>query len=176
MVKDKARDVDLIKVLYKDKSITLLEHHNDWVDVTISYPTHNLDLKPDNPNLTALRNSFREQSENNLDFEVKAGQAIKIFHGFCLQLPENKEADLRPRGSLFNKTGLIFACSGVIDNGYNGDDDEWFSVFYATRDCTLKHNQKICQFRTVAKQTKAVFTNADSLGNKNRGGHGSTGD
>ena len=39
----------------------------------------------------------------------------------------------------------------------------------------IKRNDRICQFRIEKKQPKIKFFKVEKLGNKNRGGHGSTG-
>ena len=103
-------------------------------------------------------------------------ESIKIAHGFALELPKGHEAILHPRSSLFRKTGLVFVSSGVIDEGYKGDTDEWFSVWYATRDADIFYDQRIAQFRIQEKQPAIKFNFVESLGNVARGGHGSTGD
>lgn len=109
------------------------------------------------------------------DFPITKGEAIIVRHGFALELPKKHEALLRPRGSLFKKTGLIFTCSGVIDEGFNGDHDEWFSTYYATRDVVLHANDRVAQFRILKKQPVLSFKEVKVLGNSDRGGLGSTG-
>lgn len=158
-----------IKVNQIDKNIGSLQYTGDWVDVRISAVTN---LNENGANVPDIRKSQREYDS----LVLLKGDSVKIYHGFALQLPEGYEADLRPRGSLFKKHGLIFSSSGVIDEGYNGDTDEWFSTFYATKDCEVCINERICQFRIQKKQPELEFREVKRLGNKNRGGHGSTGD
>lgn len=106
---------------------------------------------------------------------VKRDTLVKIPLGFALQLPEGYEAIVKPRSSLSKNTGLIFATSGVIDEGYCGDNDQWFVVAYATRNATIYTGERIAQFRIQLKQPKLEFVEVEKLGNKDRGGHGSTG-
>ena len=46
---------------------------------------------------------------------------------------------------------------------------------YATRDTTIRKNDRICQFRIMRKQPKIVFNKTNVLAEDNRGGFGSTG-
>lgn len=152
-----------------DRKLDRLRYTGDWVDVRVSAINH----------LNATSNEI-EKSRTLLQrgqvTTVLAGDSIKIAHGFALELPENHEAILHPRSSLFKKTGLIFVSSGVIDEGYNGDGDEWFSLWKATRDAPIFYDQRIAQFRIQEKQPDLKFNFVDHLENEDRGGHGSTGD
>lgn len=46
---------------------------------------------------------------------------------------------------------------------------------YATRDTSIKKNDRICQFRIIKNQPKVYFDEVDTLNRKSRGGFGSTG-
>lgn len=163
------QDEKEIRVKMIDPKLDKLVYTGDWVDVRISSITGpgstREEIELDRADL------WKEQIVN-----VESGDVLLIAHGFALELPPNYEAILAPRSSLFKKTGLIFVSSGVIDEGYNGDSDEWFSVWLATEDCQLMYDQRIAQFRIQEKQPKLTFNFVDSLGNADRGGHGSTGD
>lgn len=161
-----------IKVKRVDKNLSPLTYTGDWVDVRVSAVVENRAKHTEKEDLERSRNAQKHYD----GIFIMKGDTIKVYHGFCLELPLNHEADLRPRSSLARTHGLIFTSSGVIDEGYNGDDDEWFSTFYATRDCELGINERICQFRIQEKQPELQFNNVSHLGNANRGGHGSTGD
>lgn len=63
----------------------------------------------------------------------------------------------------------------VIDESYCGDNDWWFYPVYALRDTVIKFNDRICQFRIMEKMKPVTFTQVETLGNADRGGHGSTG-
>lgn len=169
-----------IRVKAIDKKLDPLSFTGDWVDVRISAVQY-LDAvrSPEQFKEGAIMSQL-EYSRKSLQsaqvISIPAGHSIKVAHGFALELPENHEAILHPRSSLFKKTGLVFVSSGVIDEGYNGDNDEWFSVWYATKDTDLYYDQRIAQFRIQEKQPKLKFNYVDTLGNDDRGGHGSTGD
>ena len=96
--------------------------------------------------------------------------------GIAMELPEGYEAHLAPRSSTFKKWGIMQTNhQGVVDNTYCGDDDWWFMSCYATKDIKIEKGDRICQFRIMKKMPKIKFETVEILGNKNRGGFGSTG-
>ena len=110
------------------------------------------------------------------DVELKAGQYTCIPLGVAMELPKGYEALLLPRSSTFKKYGVILVNSmGVIDESYCGDADEWGFLAYATRDTVIPKNERICQFRILEHQPPVTMVDVETLGNKNRGGVGSTG-
>lgn len=138
-----------IKIKYENETITHLEKisKGDWID---------------------LRSAEH--------IELKAGEFYCISLGIAMQLPKGYEAHIVPRSSTFKKWGIIQTNHmGVVDNAYCGDDDWWKMPVYATRDVTIDKNDRICQFRIVKKMPKITFEIVKLLGNKNRGGFGSTG-
>lgn len=159
----------LIKVKYRDKSILSLTYTGDWVDVRVSAITS---MKA---NSTSEELLMSKELDSTQPINISRGSSIKIWHGFCLELPKNYEAILLPRGSLFKNSGLIFTCSGVIDEGYKGNTDEWFSTYYATKDTLVYPNDRVAQFRIQEKQPRLLFTTVETLESEDRGGHGSTG-
>ena len=110
------------------------------------------------------------------DVEIKAGNYKMIPLGVAMELPKGYEAFMLPRSSTFKKYGVILANSmGVIDESYCGDSDEWNFLAYALKDTVIPKNERICQFRIVEHQPKVNLVEVVTLGNKNRGGIGSTG-
>ena len=110
------------------------------------------------------------------DVELKAGEYKMIPLGVAMELPKGYEALLLPRSSTFKKYGVILVNSmGVIDESYCGDSDEWNFLAYAMRDTKIPKNERICQFRIMEHQPPVTIVEVDFLGNKNRGGIGSTG-
>ena len=91
------------------------------------------------------------------------------------KLPEGYEAHILPRSSTFKNWGLLHASSGIIDEAYCGDDDEWFFCAHATRDGVVENGSRVCQFRLFKKMSRIVYQMAKTLDNPNRGGFGSTG-
>ena len=108
--------------------------------------------------------------------ELKAGEFKLIPLGVAMQLPENYEAHIVPRSSTYKNFGIIQTNhQAVIDETYCGDNDQWFYPAYALRDTVINVNDRICQFRIMEKQPPVDFEEVEFLGNKDRGGIGSTG-
>ena len=111
-----------------------------------------------------------------LDIKLSAGEQALIPLGVAMELPEGYEANIVPRSSTFKNFGVISTNHfGVVDNSYCGDNDQWFFPVYALRDTEIKVNDRICQFRINKIQPEIEFEEVEALGNKDRGGHGSTG-
>ena len=110
------------------------------------------------------------------DVCMKAGEFRIISLGVSMKIPKGYEAHIVPRSSTFKVWGILQTNHmGVIDNSYCGDDDIWGFPAFATRDVHIEKNSRICQFRLVKKMKKVDFKTVKSLGNKNRGGWGSSG-
>lgn len=116
--------------------------------------------------------------------DMKIGEFRLIPLGVAMQLPDGYEAHVVPRSSTFKKYGIIQTNgAGIIDNSYCGDNDQWFFPAlklmhnYGGDDHTLQISKgdRICQFRIVEKQPDLEFVEVKTLGNPDRGGHGSTG-
>lgn len=109
--------------------------------------------------------------------------------GVAMELPKGFEAIIDPRSSIFKKFKVMLVNSqGVIDNSYNGDNDEWTAHVIAFDDIEIKKGERLFQFRiqlsqkaTMWQKLKWLFSNGvelvevDELGNPDRGGHGTTG-
>jgi dUTP pyrophosphatase len=110
------------------------------------------------------------------DIRMKKGEFRLIPLGVAMELPQGYEAHVVPRSSTFKNFGIIQTNSmGVIDETYCGDGDQWFFPALALRDTEIRTNDRICQFRIMAHQPAFTFAETDKLGEKNRGGFGSTG-
>lgn len=111
------------------------------------------------------------------DIEMKQGEYKEIPLGIAMELPSGYEAHVYSRSSTPSKHGIMCANSvGIIDCSYNGDDDEWRYPAFAIRDTFIPKNTRIAQFRIVKNQPEYDFERVEILGNKNRGGLGSTGE
>lgn len=105
-----------------------------------------------------------------------AGEAFKMPLGIAMQLPKGYEAHLLPRGSTFDKYGVMQTNSmGIIDEPYCGDTDEWKMPLIALRDGVIQKGDRIAQFRVMPIMLPLEFRKVDSLKNPSRGGFGSTG-
>lgn len=108
--------------------------------------------------------------------ELAAGNYALIPLGVAMELPAGYEAHIAPRSSTFKKWGILQTNSvAVIDNSYCGDNDEWCVPVLAFRKTTIHAGDRICQFRIIKKMVKPTFKEVSKLGNKDRGGFGSTG-
>lgn len=108
--------------------------------------------------------------------EMKKGEFRLIDLGIAMEIPKGYEAHIIPRSSAFDKFGILQTnCMGLIDESYCGDNDRWFFPALAIRDTVIEVNDRICQFRLMEHQPKINFVEVETLGNPDRGGHGSTG-
>ncbi len=114
------------------------------------------------------------QAAENVD--LKAGDFKLIPLGVAMQLPKGYEAHIIPRSSTFKNFGVIQANHmGMVDESYCGDNDQWYFPAIAMRDTSIKIGDRICQFRIMEHQPQLSFEVVETLGNKDRGGIGSTG-
>lgn len=110
------------------------------------------------------------------NISMKEGDFCLIPLGVAMELPDGYEAHIVPRSSTFKNFGIIQTNHmGVVDHSYCGDNDQWYFPAYALRQTNIHKNDRICQFRIVEKQPPVAFAVVDRLGNKDRGGIGSTG-
>ena len=138
-----------IKIVYHNPNLQHIEkiEQGDWIDL--------------------------RASKNYL---LKAGEFALIDLGVSMKLPDGYEAHIAPRSSTFKNYGIIQTNSvGIVDNSYSGTNDIWKMPVYATRDCHIKLNERICQFRIMEKMPCVAFEKVDSLNENDRGGFGSSG-
>lgn len=154
----------------------------DWIDlrsavsITIPAPQSNV-LKV--KTIEGERKSYR-------DVEIPT---YYIPLGVAMQLPQGFEAIIDSRSSGPKKLGLFIPNGqSVIDNSYNGNDDQWNYVCSPLRKTTIEKGDRICQFRIQLSQKATLWqkikwllssgvklVKVDDLGNNNRGGFGSSG-
>ena len=144
-------NVEKIKIKYVDDEMPKLEYidgeKSDWVDLRSA---ETVTMSP--------------------------GEFRLIHLGVAMQLPEGYEAHIVPRSSTYKNWGIIQTNhQAVIDNSYCGDNDWWKFPALAMRETTIYKGERICQFRIVKKQPSIKFEEVEKLGNKDRGGIGSTG-
>lgn len=110
------------------------------------------------------------------DVELKQGDFRMIPLGVAMQLPQGYEAHIIPRSSTYKNFGIIQANHmGLIDESYCGDNDQWHFPAIAMRDTVIHAGDRICQFRIMEHQPRLYFVAVETLGNRDRGGIGSTG-
>ena len=119
---------------------------------------------------------FAQRCTDSMVVRYKKGDVIILGLGFAADLGEGWEGHIIPRSSTFTKKGLILTNSvGLIDSSYNGDEDEWKAVLYATRSGSIKIHDRLIQMTIQKSNPNIDFEEVDELGNQNRGGYGSTG-
>lgn len=126
---------------------------------------------------------------SSVTVQQSKGDLIYIPLGVAIELPHGFEAIVNPRSSTPLKFGFIVPNSqGVIDNSYCGDKDEWMCPALFFKDGSIQKGDRICQFKIQLSQKASMwdklrwlcsggfkFVEVTNLGNKNRGGFGSTG-
>ncbi|MCR4908880.1 MAG: deoxyuridine 5'-triphosphate nucleotidohydrolase [Lachnospiraceae bacterium] len=110
------------------------------------------------------------------DVSLKKGDFHLVNLGVSVELPPGYELIIAARSSTFKNFGLIQTNAiGVVDESYCGDEDILRMPVYAVRDTEIHVNDRLCQFRIFTHQPVIRFEEVESLGNKTRGGFGSTG-
>jgi dUTP pyrophosphatase len=177
-----------IPVLYKDSGVPELEHfggksRSNWVDVRACRIEVNGVPIPflSGTLVTGYKpvdgtNYFEEIVKDIYGVGYHAGDEVKVYLGFAMELPEGYEAYVLPRGSTYKNFGLIQVNSkGIIDTSFSGDNDEWFVSYYALKDGIIEQYDRVGQMRVEEVMPNVMFTAVNTLGNPDRGGHGSTG-
>ena len=169
-----------VKVL-TEGCMPVINENGDWVDlksavdITISAPQSDV-LK---------RKTIEGERVGHRDVEIPT---YYIPLGVAMQLPQGFEAIIDSRSST-PKLGFFQPSSeAVIDNVYNGNNDEWKYWATALRDTTIHKGDRICQFRIQLSQKATMWqkikwllssgielVEVDDLGNDNRGGIGTSG-
>jgi dUTP pyrophosphatase len=152
--------------------------NGDWIDLRAA-----CDI-----DLSAPQAGVQYQS-GNIKYRDVQIPTVYIPLGVAIQLPKGYEAIIDSRSSGPKKLKLFIPNGqGVVDNSYNGDDDQWHYVAAPMSRTSISKGDRICQFRiqlsqkaTSWQKIKWLFSSGielikvDSLGNTNRGGLGSSG-
>jgi len=108
---------------------------------------------------------------------LKKWEIALISLGISVKLPEGYEALITLRSSTPKRWGVIqINTPAVIDNSYCGDNDIWYLQVMAIRDTFIPKNIRIAQFRIIETMPQIRFVKVDTLGCKDRGGFGTTGE
>ena len=101
---------------------------------------------------------------------------VRVPLNVAIEPPPGFMVMLAARSSL-HKKGLMLAHSvGIIDNDFAGNEDEYHVPFYNFTDqpVSIEKGERLVQ-GIFKKYEKAEWEEVDDLGNKTRGGFGSTG-
>ena len=112
----------------------------------------------------------------NSPLEIKAGESLLVPCGFSLQMPNNFEAQVRPRSGLALKNSVtVLNTPGTIDSDYRG---EICVILINHGQMSFKINRGMRIAQIIFKETPEVnLVEVDELDNTKRGsgGFGSTG-
>lgn len=155
-----------------------ISDRGDWVDLKAA---QDVDIR-------AAQAGVQYQ-ENNEKYRDVAIPVTYIPLGVAMELPQGFEAIIASRSSgpkklkIFTPTGL-----GIVDNIYNGNDDQWCYIASPVENASIKKGDRICQFRIQLSQKATMwqklkwlfssgvkFVEVDDLGGENRGGFGTSG-
>ena len=112
----------------------------------------------------------------NKTIDYLSDESFMIPLGVAMELPKGYEANIVPRSGTFKKYGIIQTNHyGVIDESYNGDNDQWHMPVYSLKRGVINKGDRICQFRINKVMDDFELEVVESLDNEDRGGFGSTG-
>ena len=170
-----------VKVLEKG-CMPVINENGDWVDLRSS-----IDFTIPAPQANTLkRKTVNETRVGYRDVELPV---YYIPLGVAIKLPDGFEAVINSRSSGPKNLGLFIPSGqGVVDNTYNGNDDQWHYVCSPMRETTIEVGDRICQFRIQLSQKATVWqkikwllssgielVEVDNLKDRNRGGLGTSG-
>ena len=172
-----------MKLKIKVKELTpgcmpVITEKGDWID-----------LKASKDMFIKASQAGVQYTENGEKYRDVFTHVTYIPLGVAMQLPEGFEAIIASRSSGPKKLKVFIPSGiGVVDNCYNGNDDQWYYVAAPMANVNIKKGDRICQFRvqlsqkaTFWQKLKWLFTSGvelievDNLNSENRGGFGSTG-
>ena len=166
-----------VKVLTEGCMPTITEN-GDWVDLRAA---QDVEIKAAQAGV-----QYQENNEKYRDVSIPV---TYIPLGVAVELPKGFEAVIASRSSGPKKLKIFIPSGeGIVDNSYNGNEDQWHYVASPMEKASIKKGDRICQFRIQLSQ-KATFwqklkwlfssgielVEVDSLNNKSRGGFGSSG-
>lgn len=173
----------LIRKINKNLELPTIVSKGDWIDLRAS---NTLRFKaPQAGTLKTRTVNGEKENYRNVSMDI---QIMPL--GIAVQLPKGYEAIVAARSSMPRGYGLMLGNSiGIIDNTYNGNNDEWKASLVALRDTTVTEGERIVQFRvqlsqkaTVWQKIKWLFTSGFKIvevnelpNKKDRGGFGSSG-
>lgn len=94
----------------------------------------------------------------------------------ALEIPQDCWVLMSARSSLHKRGVMLANGIGVGDSDFCGDNDEYQAALLNFTDevVTIERGERICQMK-ILRREKVELEEVEKLGNKNRGGYGSTG-
>jgi dUTP pyrophosphatase len=114
---------------------------------------------------------------NDQEIVMKPGDRILVPTGFCFEIPEGFEIQVRPRSGLAFKYGItVLNSPGTIDADYRGEVKIILANF-GDQPFIIKRGDRIAQLVPMAVPSTIDFTEQDSITGSSRGagGFGHTG-
>lgn len=108
--------------------------------------------------------------------EIKPGEPTLVHTGISIELPENTEAQIRPRSGLALKNSItVLNSPGTIDQGYRGEIGI-ILINHSKLVFNVTKHMKIAQM-VIVPVLRVDITEVDNLSHTERsdGGFGSTG-
>ena len=143
-----------IKVLVKTEGcLPKIIKKGDWIDLTVAQ-----DVKLLGPIATTLRWKKKENiNEVERTRKVVFNTAI-VPLGICMEMPKGFEAPLILRSSAPKDYGVMQTTGmSMIDNPFNGEQDEWKLPLVALRTTTIPKGTRIAQFRIQLSQKATMW-------------------
>ena len=119
---------------------------------------------------------LRAAVEKDAPIELKPGERVLVPTGLSMELPDNFEAQIRPRSGLAIKNGITALNSpGTIDADYRGEV-KIILINHGQETFTIERGMRIAQM-VIAPIVQARLHVSDELSETKRGtgGFGSTG-
>jgi len=116
------------------------------------------------------------RAATDADIVIEPGARALIKTGFAMALPDNYEAQIRPRSGLALKHGItVLNAPGTIDADYRGEIGV-ILINHGSEPFTVQRGDRIAQM-IIAPFVQADFQAVDSLSETERGagGFGSSG-
>lgn len=170
-----------VKVL-TEGCMPVISENGDWIDlrsaINITIPAPQADV--------LKRKTVEGERASHRDVAIPV---VYIPLGVAMELPKGFEAIIASRSSGPKKLKVFIPSGkGIVDNSYNGNDDQWHYVASPMENTSIKKGDRICQFRiqlsqkaTMWQKLKWLFSSGvelvkvDDLGDENRGGFGTSG-
>lgn len=108
-----------------------------------------------------------------LDVNIPSGKRALVPLGFCIELPEGYEAEIRPRSG--NSKHGVDVCQGTVDEDYRGEVMACV-VNNLGEGLAVEKGSRVCQMK-IQKAEQFKFVQVEELSETERGvnGWGSTG-
>ena len=109
-----------------------------------------------------------------VDVNIPAGKRALVPLGFCIELPEGYEAEIRPRSG--NSKHGVDVCQGTIDEDYRGEVMACV-INNLGEGLAVEKGSRVCQMK-IQKAERLPFITVKELSETERGcgGFGHTGD